>query len=691
MNRTEKRTRVGIVGAGYVSSYHIRAAQGLGFVDVVGIADSDRKKAEEMASRFGIPNVYESLAEMQAARPDVIHILTPPSSHCALTLEALGMGCHVFVEKPMAESVEDCDRMMAEARRRCLSLSVNHSARMDPVILDAAEQVRNGVIGDIISVDFFRSSDYPPFQGGALPATYRKGSYPFADLGVHGMYLLETFLGEIDSIDIEYRSSGRDINLIFDEWHARAVCRNGIGRMHLSWNVRPVQNQLVIQGTRGVMTVNCFLQTCTVQRALPAPKVVQWILGAYLTSLKTLTGVTMNTLRFATKKLRPSPGIFAGVEQFHQALHEGRAAPVTPDEGRRMIALMEDVCRRADADRDAREERKPLPPARVLVTGAGGFLGRVLLRRLREQGEAVRVLVRRPTAALAEDPNLQVVAGDLGRPEIVDRAVAGVEVVYHVGAAMRGSPADFQSGTVCGTQNVVDACLRHGVKRLIYVSSLSVLDHAGQRSGKAIVESSRLEPHPDRRGAYTQTKLQAERIVLDAVESRRLPAVVLRPGMIFGNGAERVTPTGVIGLAGRWLVAGGGQLPLPLVYVDDVVDALLLAENPSLAPGSVFQIVDPERVTQREYIGWAGRRFGKDLRPVFVPAAILFTLAYGVELLGRVLGRPVPLTRYRIRSLPPLFPFDLSKASQGLGWKPRVGARRGLDLTFQAGRGNQQV
>jgi len=90
------------VGAGYVSAYHLRAVRSLGFAELAGIADLDQERAHKMAQEFGVPAVYKTLAEMAAAKPDVVHILTPPGTHCALTLQALEMGCHVFVEKPMA-------------------------------------------------------------------------------------------------------------------------------------------------------------------------------------------------------------------------------------------------------------------------------------------------------------------------------------------------------------------------------------------------------------------------------------------------------------------------------------------------------------------------------------------------------------------------------------------------------------
>jgi nucleoside-diphosphate-sugar epimerase len=178
-------------------------------------------------------------------------------------------------------------------------------------------------------------------------------------------------------------------------------------------------------------------------------------------------------------------------------------------------------------------------------------------------------------------PDVQVVIGDLGDPRIVEHAVDGARIVYHVGAAMRGGPRDFEAGTVWGTRNVVAACLKHHTQRLVYVSSLSVLDHAGRDPAVMMTESSNFEPYPERRGAYTQTKLTAEAMVSDAIRDHALAAVILRPGQIVGPGAERVTPNGTLAIAGRWIAVGSASQTLPLVYVDDVVDALLLAANAS--------------------------------------------------------------------------------------------------------------
>lgn len=679
------KLRVALVGAGYVATHHLAALSRLEFVELVGICDRTLPAAQALADRFGIPLVAQRLADLAGARPDAVHVLTPPDSHAAIALDAFAMGCHVLVEKPMADTVADCEAMIAAAQAHGKLLGVNHSDLLDPVVRQALDAAESGRIGEVLSVEIVRNSDYPEYAGGPLPSIVTQGSYPFRDLGVHGLYTIEAFLGHVESLDVRCQARGGDPNLHFDEWQAQATTARGVGRLLLSWNARPMENRLVVRGTRGRIEVDRFLQTCRVQRTLPGPKFVGIVLGGVLAAAGDLVRIPWNVLRFATKQLKPSPGIRLGAERFAHAAYHHERPPFTGDEALRIARLLDPVCAGPDAERRAQLEARftSLPPADALVTGAAGFLGKALVAALRARGTRVRVLVRRPVREYAGAEGIVQVIGDLGDPAIVDHAVAGAGVVYHVGAAMKGGPRAFEAGTVHGTRNVVDACLRHGNPRLVYVSSMSVFDHAGRDPSGSMVETSAYEPHPDKRGAYTQTKLAAERIVLDAIRDRGLPAVVIRPGQIFGPGAERVTPNGTLALAGRWIAVGSGAQTLPLVYRDDVVDALLLAGERPGATGRVFNVVDPVPVTQAEYLHRA-RAALPDLRVLRSPTWLFLSLATGVELLGAALRRDVPLTRYRVRSLRPLADFDVSAARDGLGWTPAIGVSRGLDLTFGA-------
>jgi predicted dehydrogenase/nucleoside-diphosphate-sugar epimerase len=674
-----KRIRCGFVGAGYVAGEHARAIRSLPFVELAGVTDLDTRTARTLGERFGIP-VFASLSEMKAAAPDVIHVLTPPESHCEVTLAALEMNCHVLVEKPMAESVAECDSMIDAARRAGRVLSVNHSARFDKTVLEAAKLVRQGVLGKPIAVHFLRSSEYPPYAGGPLPAPFRQGSYPFRDIGVHGLYLIELFLGPVKDLRVRAYESGRDPLLTFDEWRAEMDCRDGTASMFLSWNARPVQNQLLIQGTDLALHLDCFLHTCELSRMMPGPSRIAMAVNGTRNAIKKSFQVPWNLLR------PPLPAIDRSVHEFYRALLAGNPAPVLAEEGRNAIAWIESASVEMDAAKAERLRRQAAPllqPSRILVTGGAGFLGSALVERLLVAGEPVRLLLRRPPrSGSPADPErsggaISIVYGSLGQTDVVDAAMQGIELVYHLGAATQGGPSEFEQATIWGTRNVIEACMKHGVKRLVYVSSLSVMDHVGHRTGDPVREDSPLEPFLMRRSLYTQSKFEAEKMVLQASKERGLAVVVLRPGKVFGPGAERSAPNGVINFAGWWIVAGSGSKKVPFVFLEDVVDGMMEAAVRPDAPGEIINLVDTTPLDQNEYI-----RHSRPSKLVRIPVLVLMTGAWMVELLGKILRRKPPVTRYNIRSLEPLYPFDVSQAERVLGWRPRVGTREGLLRTF---------
>ncbi|MCA9673657.1 MAG: NAD-dependent epimerase/dehydratase family protein, partial [Myxococcales bacterium] len=298
-------------------------------------------------------------------------------------------------------------------------------------------------------------------------------------------------------------------------------------------------------------------------------------------------------------------------------------------------------------------------------------LGGATLRRLVADGTRVRALVRRiPAAPVA---GVDYVFGDLGDPDAVDRLVAGARRVIHVGAATRGGWRDHQVGTIVGTQNVIDSCRRHGVAQLVHISSMSVIDWAGSSAGEPVSETTALEPRAEERGAYTRAKLEAEQRVTDAV-ARGLPAVILRPGQIFGGGIPLINGAVARAARGRWLVLGDGTLTLPLVYIDDVVDAIVAAVDRGLTGGEVIQLVDRDLLTQREVLD----RAGGGRRVVRVPRPLLFALGKLSELPLALVGRSSPVALYRLRSALARLRFESDRAARLLDWTPRVGVREGI-------------
>ena len=305
-----------------------------------------------------------------------------------------------------------------------------------------------------------------------------------------------------------------------------------------------------------------------------------------------------------------------------------------------------------------------------LVTGASGSLGRAVVNRLLADGRRVRGFVRR----VPESPlhGVEYVVGDLADAAAVARAVAGADTVIHAGAAMKGGWPEHKSGTVDGTRHVVDACKTHGITQLVHISSMSVVDWAGS-DNRAVSEQVPLEPRPEKRGAYTRAKLEAERMVAAAANAG-LPCVILRPGQIFGGGIPLITGAVARRAGGRWLVLGDGKTELPLVYIDDVVQAIVAAIDRRITKGEIIQIVDPEPVTQEDVLAAAG-----GARPIVrVPRRLVLALGKLSELPFAALGKQSPLGAYRLRSALARLRYESDRAVTLLGWRPLVGVREGI-------------
>jgi predicted dehydrogenase/nucleoside-diphosphate-sugar epimerase len=658
----------------------VQALRRLASVRLVGICDVDTARAEAAARDAGT-QAFASAGRLLDAGVDVVHVLTPPATHAALTIQALDHGCHVLVEKPLATSVEECDRIGEAAARAGKCVSVQHSLLRDHFVLRALHIARGGALGEVTGVDYRRSSDYPPYPGGPHPAHHRDGGYPWRDLGVHALYLLRAFLGEIESVEATFDDSAamgartkRDPGLLYDEWRALVRCARGRGHVHLSWNTEPLQHVLLVQGTRGTLRADLFSMAVTTRMATPLPKIIERPLHALAETAQVWAQVPLNALRFLRGGLLPYHGLQVLVAEFYERLEaHAPTPPVSVADARPIVEWTERIAREADAAKERFLGRFPRElSGPVAVTGATGVIGCRLLPRLLAENQRVRILVRRePPAELMSDPRVEVVYGDLGDPEAVDRVVAGTEIVYHLGATMRGGPHDFARGTVAGTRNVVESVLRHRVPRLVHVSSLSVLHAAAARRGATAREDWPLEPHPERRGHYAQSKLEAETVVRHAVERRRLRAVILRPGQVVGPGAPLLTPAVARRVGTALVILGDGNLALPLVHVDDVVDAILAAARAASFDGSVFHIVDAAHVTQND----VARHAAGSSRVAHVPLPLAWALALGVEGLAKLGRRPAPLSCYRLRSALAPISFDCSAARERLGWRPRVGVR----------------
>lgn len=317
---------------------------------------------------------------------------------------------------------------------------------------------------------------------------------------------------------------------------------------------------------------------------------------------------------------------------------------------------------------------------KVLVTGANGFLGQAIVRRLLADGHSVRALLR-SGRTLAEFPTVEVVVGDLCDEASIQAAVAGMEGVVHAAAhvATTGTWELFAEANIRGTRRVIRAARAAGARRIVHISSLSVYDVP--RDGVTVNEDSAYESEANGRGHYSRSKLAADRLAL--WEARHgAPVVVLRPGLLYGPGRRPPLARQSFDVLGWKLILARRDYPLPFSHVDNVADAVLLAlAAADTVVAQAFTIVDAN-VAQRELAAEYRRLAGESWRPLYLPVDLVATAAGVAERLLRLARRRSPVTAHQIRRATHRAWYDCARAEKLLGWRPRVDVRTGLSSAF---------
>jgi len=318
-------------------------------------------------------------------------------------------------------------------------------------------------------------------------------------------------------------------------------------------------------------------------------------------------------------------------------------------------------------------------PTQILVTGGGGFLGSAIVRQLVQRGDRVRSFSRSRYPEL-DAMGVEQVCGDLTRPEDVENACRGMDVVFHTAAraGVWGLWQDFYRPNVIGTENILHACLKHKVSRLIYTSSPSVVFDRSNMEG---VDES--VPYPSEYHAhYPHTKAIAERKVLQAARNG-LKTIILRPHLIWGPGDPHLAPR-IIARADRLARVGAGRNRVDTIYIDNAADAHIQAADrlktrPDLS-GRIYFISQDDPVPLWDMIDAILNAGGKPPVTRSIPHRAAWCIGALMELAYtafRIQGEP-PMTRFVADELATSHWFDISAAKKDLDYTPEISIREGL-------------
>jgi predicted dehydrogenase/nucleoside-diphosphate-sugar epimerase len=640
--------RVGLIGCGKMGLQHVRAIGATPGAQVVGVADpaADRETLGTLLPS-GARIVGDARELLEDIKPDVVHIVTPPSSHAALAREAILAGCHVYVEKPFTPTRAEAQAVLDLAAERGLKVCAGHQYLFEKPCLMALETLP--AIGRLVHVESFFS--FKTARRTITPVDQAKDILP------HAVYPLVAQLRAASG-----RASSEAIALLGLDVRADgdiyAIVRLGdvTGLIVVTLNGRPVEQYQTLIGTNGALRADYI--TSSLIRLVGQGTGPGVLFTPYRRAWQTVTGANKGFYNLIFKRKTSYPGLLTILDRFYASVRDNTPSPLTPQS----ILDTVDLCERAGKALDAAERvaedaaqlrlaaveptLPPLNPARplVLLTGGTGLLGRTVTEELRHAGIPVRVIARRMPRYSSRVPGVEYVVADLARGLSAD-IMSGVGFVVHAAAETAGGKDDHQRNSIDATRQVFEAAARAGVRHNIHISSLAVLK-PGHEVGGPLSESSPVDAGHLRRGPYVWGKAESENIVRDIAKGHGIEIKIIRPGPLVDYTAFQ--PPGRLGRElGPWFVAiGARKHALSVCDVGTCARVIRSYVEDFAAAPPLVNMVEAPPPARREL---AARLLEQrpDLKVRWFPAWLLRTLSGPLKLVQRVaLGSKEPVDVY---------------------------------------------
>lgn len=334
--------RVGLAGCGRIAWTHARYVQGLANARLVAVCDPVENATRALGDAFQVRDRFQDLGQMlHEAKPDVVHVVTPPATHAAVGIAAMDAGAHVLIEKPMSLDRGEADALVAASRRTGRTLVVDHNRWFDPVVLRARAMLAAGDLGDLVGVDVVQGAAVEDVQ--AVAAGVRRhwsADLPggvMHDLAPHPAYLLRNFVGPISDVQVMSLRQGDTVQ----ELRAVVSGRTCLGSMTISMRAQPSTNTVRLMGTKKTVEVNLNNMTLVVRQGRRVPKLVGKVLPNLEEAWQLISATVVNGIAFATGKQRYFPGMGILIERFYQHVASGTPPPTTGEEGADVVSLLD--------------------------------------------------------------------------------------------------------------------------------------------------------------------------------------------------------------------------------------------------------------------------------------------------------------------------------------------------------------
>jgi predicted dehydrogenase len=343
-----KKLRAVIVGAGLIAGKkHIPAfLRHKRKVELTALCDLNQEGAHKLASQFGVPRVYADLDEMiEKERPDLVDICTPPQTHVRLAVAAMDRGCHVLIEKPMALTVPECDEIVEASERNSVKVCVGHSDLFYYPFMEARELVSKGAIGEfrgmriLLSTPTSYMTSQPDHWAHKLPGGV------IGETGPHVVYLTMAFIKPIRKVSVEAMKVLDFAWSRHDDYRINLVGDKAISSIALSYTTDQWAARLDILGEKGILTLD-LEGMYLVNNRRPTLKRVPVALSLLSESGQIVQNLVSKSVRLAAGKYENTHEII--VSRFVDSIQQGTASPVSADEGREAVRVLNMIVEQLD-------------------------------------------------------------------------------------------------------------------------------------------------------------------------------------------------------------------------------------------------------------------------------------------------------------------------------------------------------
>ena len=349
------KVRVGLVGVGYITrELHLPVLKNLSDVEVTAICDRNASAANEVGSRFKIKNIFYDVADMlKKEKLDLVDICTPPKTHSSLSMQAMEAGCHVLVEKPMATSVKEANKMVDLSKKRDVKLCVVHQNLYNPAVVRARRLVEEGAIGELLNVNV------RTFESKEGEMCLNKNHWCHTLLGgifyeilPHPIYLLQSFLEEAKPVHVSAKKLGEIEYMKKDELMVSVEAKNGLGSIGLSCNSLVHGDVFDILGTKKALRADLWGRTVITYKPHTKSSSSVGMSNLHLgLQLFKVIGSTASTALKMVRGVVRARAHYDFISTLIDSICNNTNAPTTAEDGLETVKFLDSVCEQIERAR----------------------------------------------------------------------------------------------------------------------------------------------------------------------------------------------------------------------------------------------------------------------------------------------------------------------------------------------------